>query len=210
MSVVRGGSSSIKLLTPLGVLVALALAAGVWFQPLKGLRPEPPKPEPVSGSGAGGDQPTDPEDQNHDWVALAAPLQSLRDPEVVQTENNNQNGEEGEDPEEDPRLPAPPDPYPEILRTWEYIGSIREPQGRFVAIVSVDGRQRFIRESQMVAIPKMPDRPGFEVRSITEEQVIFHAEDKDYTLQRKQPDPDPLKSRQPSRVDRLNPDGDRR
>ena len=91
-----------RLLTPLGFLGALAVAAGVWFLPLPG--PEEPREVVRVGPGPNGSDTSRTQavgqTPDHDWLALAEPLSKLRDPVEEPTDGGG---------------PPPPPPPPAVL-----------------------------------------------------------------------------------------------
>ncbi len=133
----------------------LAGAAGVaalfaLFVPIPAPEAKAPPSAPTPGPAADAD--TKPEDvvvKPEDWKALAALLENLREkppeqPAVVETDTK----------EDDLPLP-PPIPVPQPL-AWKYRGFIQEPD-RLVALVLVDGAQRFMVEGQVIADSDDPD-----------------------------------------------------
>ncbi|MBL0926796.1 MAG: hypothetical protein IBJ11_03980 [Phycisphaerales bacterium] len=131
---------SASVLLPAGALGAVAAGALVWIAPTGFLRPGeadrqvvvmpsvPPSapPKPLEGPAA-------------EWPKLAARLEALREPYVAPTTPGDQ--QQGES--------APPPP-PARSIAWQYTGFVQQPR-QIVAVVTINGSQRFIFAGQTMA-----------------------------------------------------------
>lgn len=144
-----------RLLTPLGFLGALAVAAGVWFLPLPG--PEEPREVVRVGPGPNGSDTSRTQavgqTPDHDWLALAEPLSKLRDPVEEPTDGGG---------------PPPPPPPPAV--TVRYLGFVGAGDDRSAALVEIDGTQRFVSVGDVVMFD---DRDDLVIEEITPEKVIY-------------------------------------
>ncbi len=146
-----------RLLTPLGFLGALAVAAGVWFIPLPG----PGEPGEVisvgPGSSAGGEgagvQPVG-RTPDHDWLALVPPLSQLREPLVPKIE------EDDEKPDEPVQSPV----------NVRYLGFVGAGEDRSAALIEIDGTQRFVSTGDAV---RLEGRDDLVIEEITPEKVVY-------------------------------------
>lgn len=145
-----------RLLTPLGFLGALAVAAGVWFIPLPG--PDEPGevisvgPGSSAGAEGAGVQPVG-RTPDHDWLALVPPLSKLRS-ELVE-------------PEPDQPIVETPDQPPVNVR---YLGFVGAGEDRSAALIEIDGTQRFVSTGDAVSLE---GRDDLVIEEITPEKVVY-------------------------------------
>jgi hypothetical protein len=182
-------SGSAKLLTPLIAAGAMIALGAAWFAPL----PEPQSSQPVVRIG-----PADSSEDadaaqvravgttpDHDWLALAEPLNRLREP-LVPIEPP----ETGPDP--DPIEPPPP---------IRYLGLVSTSTSKAAALIEIGGQQRFISTGDIVVDESRGD---LVVKEITPEKIIFERSGIETTIMREnrqdqnpggrtpqQPGPDP-------------------
>jgi len=154
---------------PLVAMGGVALAVGAWMVPIPGLGVTPGEP----GAGGGVTPPAQigrkdtPDIQRHDWLALVGPLNEVRTPVPISTPPI------GEKP------PPPPPPPGGQLEGWRFAGTVTEPDG-VVAIVSVDGDQRYYREGQIVTLKDGVTTA--EIMSVESDHVVVRVEAEDQTV----------------------------
>ena len=147
-------TDSARLLTPLGLLGALGVAAAVWFVPLPGTG-GPAEIISVGFGATGSDEQATVQavgsTPDHDRLALAAPLGDLRD-ELV----------------EEMITRTPPDPPP--LVSVRYLGFVSAGEDRSAALLDINGTQRFVSVGDTVSLD---NRDDLVIDEITAEKVVY-------------------------------------
>lgn len=163
-------SETARLLTPLSVAGALALAAGVWFVPL----PEPGGPAPIDENyRARTTTNTGPsivpvgKTGPHDWLALEEPFYELRDEVIIPTPP-------GTDIDPQPVLPPV---------TVRYLGFVGASEERVAALLDIEGTQRFVSVGQVISIP---NRDDLRITEITPQTVAYEIAETPYFAHREQ------------------------
>ncbi len=179
---------SSRWVAPVGVLIAVAVAVGVWLAPTGWMDPERRGP----GDGPDLGQPAPPPvavgghtQQRPDWEDLGEMVAQIRDPVVIAEEPDQpaaqadatQGGEEAPGDQGEPA----PQPAPVTL-PWEYLGLVDHDE-RSAALVRVGGIQRFLFEGQEVDEPATGGRP---VRIVLVEPQTLHVRvgESEITLER--------------------------
>ncbi len=128
---------------PLVAMGGVALAVGAWIVPIPGMGASAGD---VDGGGGIVTPPVQvnakvlPKIPEHDWSALYGTLMEVRTPYPTSTET------EGDEPP-----PPPPPPPNDLLDGWHFAGTVTDSDG-VLAIVSVDGDQRYFRIGQIVTL----------------------------------------------------------
>lgn len=161
-------------------LVALALAAGVILAPREAVR----APEPLTAADVAAGPETAPADAGasagvsvFDWPALADSLALVRGPTASANEPVV-----AETP-----APADPEPEPDSLRVaagpappgWQYVGYARDPHGAYTALITLNGRQKFLRPGDRYE--------EFLVSSVEADRIILERDNRRFEVARVAP-----------------------
>ena len=148
-------TESARLLTPLGLLGALGVAAAVWFVPLPGTG-GPAKIISVGFGDSGSDEKATVQavgsTPDHNWLELEAPLSELREPVIK--------------PEDDDPGPIP---LPPPVRV-RYLGFVSAGEDRSAALLDINGTQRFVSVGDTVSLD---NRDDLVIDEITAEKVVY-------------------------------------
>ncbi len=159
-----------RFLVPLGTLLALGVAVGVWMVPSSVLDPRPPEvpaPDmPVPNRPA-------PETQRvperSTWMETADELDSLREPDPETDEPDEPEPEPIDDGEPDDETAPPP-----IRLSWTYDGMVEQPRGA-AALITMGATQRFLFEGQTLGSdddPSIPPNMDVVLHKIERDRVI--------------------------------------
>lgn len=167
-----------------GALGAIGVAAAVGLL-LPAVLPDPEEVVPTSAAvdrplipaATGGKQSAS---THSDWTTVA-PLLAWATPESTAVTTVVDPGKNGGDGGGDTPLEAPVGP----VSTWRYLGAVRKPSGN-LALVTIDGRQRFIAEGDKIGEVEiqavLPDRLRVRTNGATQEVRLLELPALPYTL----------------------------
>lgn len=193
-------SSPISALLPvLGVLLALVVGVGVWLLPEGMVEPKAKKVS-IRPAAGGADGPAWIAPEPHEWTALFASVDQLREPDKLRIDP---------EPKPDPDGDSFATPIREDLKPsmppWTYEGFIQEPSG-FVAVVRTTLGQRLIYKGDTVVYNEpRGDSVSFVVSEVSAEKLTLTRGiySYDYQILRVSPSRVP----DPSKVNRRNENG---
>ncbi len=160
------GSSLLRSLPLLGVVLAIAVGVGAWLIPIGLLEPraasprtprQSPQTETVSW-----DAP-----EPGDWMSLLAHIDPIRQPDPPPRNRDPEPTTEQQSETPQPVVPRVDQP------DWRYEGFIEEPSRR-VALVRVGAAQRFVYEGERVqdVRPRSPEE-GFLIERIAPDELVI-------------------------------------
>lgn len=169
------GASS-RLLLPVGAAVALAAAAAVWVVPLDFLRPQsitgaetgaPPFPpfqrnKPAVNSAAS-------TDQKKNWLALAEPLEAIRDKPEKVAENVT--------PIDNPV------PKVSIELHWQYLGFAGTADRPAAFLALTPSAQRVVFLNEKIPDANDPDGKVYTIKSIDPQKVVVEHQGVEQTFE---------------------------
>lgn len=176
-----------RFLVPLGALIALGVAVGVWLVPSSVLDPKPPEvdeirtqvPEPPLAP-----RQTTPEQSA--WLQVAEKLDGLREPDPVEEEPEPTTGPGGDDPtgagDDDP----PPPTTPRLRLNWEYEGMVTQP-GKVAALIQINSAQRFVFEGDELERsddPAIPAGTTVVLHKVERDRIILRIDGDEQEIER--------------------------
>ena len=172
-----------RYLVPVGVVLALAVAVGVWLVPSSVLDPKAPS----VGETRAQVPPTPPEIKSQSvparraWMGAGDLLESLRERDQGVAEQTPPPEDNGTGPD-----PRPPIPTPTTRVNWEYEGLVAQPFG-VAALVRINGLQRFIFEGDTLDFEDDPSLPHGTTAVLTEvnrDRIVVRIDGGEQTIPR--------------------------
>jgi hypothetical protein len=175
-------TSASRYLVPLGTLVALAVAIGVWLVPSSVLDPSPPDVGEVRA--AIPDAPVVEHQEVPDakaWMDVAQELESLREPDEVKEPPKEEGGDRPPRKEDGTGGDKPPPPRYTV--NWEYEGCVEQPD-RIAALIRVAGIQRFVFEGEPVNDNSLPPGTTAVISEVTPDHIVVSIDGGEQTIER--------------------------
>ena len=159
-----------------GVVIALAVAVGVWLLPSDMVDPAAGTVRLRPIDGGGGSPETWEPSEAYPWSELTASREELREPDREAPPEITT-----DDPDDETK---PPEPRSTVLRPpWSYEGLITEPRGR-VAVIRTQEGQRLIYEGDTI---RHTDRRAggvlWTVQEASPERLVLRSDETEYEYQ---------------------------
>lgn len=167
------------------LLGVTALAGAVFVMPMPFLRPTPPEPPTLPGTGVGSTAAAEqlPDIRPMDWTALTDALRSARPPLP----------DLAADPESyDEVTPEDAAPQPLVQDSvvhkldWQYTAYLSEPRSdgstQIVAFLTIDGRQRAVVTDQVIRATQHAGSPLIHIKTVSRDDVVIEHEGSQRTL----------------------------
>lgn len=176
-----------RFLVPIGALLALGVAVGVWVVPSSVLDPKPPD----VGEG-GGEVPPAPEAPRQTapgekrWMEAAAELESLREPGPKEDKPDKPSKTDDQTKNGDGETTTPPPPTPPFQLDWHYEGMVEQPSGA-AALIRIGAVQRFVFEGAELTReddPTIPVQATAILEKVERDQITVRIDDATQVIER--------------------------
>lgn len=175
-----------RFLVPIGALLALGVAVGVWLVPSSVLDPQPPNvadirtPVPPAPRA-----PMQTLPERSIWMGAAQKLETRREPDPVEDELDTPPVTPGDEPRGEVEG-APRPESPRFRLNWEYEGMVSDPK-RNAALIRISNMQRFAFEGETFDRTDDPSIPaGSEVvlERVERDRIILRIDGVEQEIER--------------------------